>query len=163
MATVVNIKNEECDVYIGRPRAGQRNKWGNPFKDGSREQNIADYKKHLWQQIKRGEVTISDLKNLRGKRLGCFCKPLPCHGDIIVKAIEWAEQQKPPVTWKMIILYKTSGKTYTEELRGVGREKAKRHAIYKGPDHLRQSKWQRGKNGSLWIESDFCKINLKPV
>jgi hypothetical protein len=25
---------------------------------------------------------------LRGRRLVCFCKPLPCHGDIIVEYIE---------------------------------------------------------------------------
>jgi hypothetical protein len=26
--------------------------------------------------------------DLYGKRLGCFCKPKPCHGDVIV---EWLE------------------------------------------------------------------------
>jgi hypothetical protein len=28
--------------------------------------------------------------DLKGKYLGCFCKPLACHGDVIV---EWLEQQ----------------------------------------------------------------------
>jgi hypothetical protein len=29
-----------------------------------------------------------DLEPLRGKRLACWCAPLPCHGDVIV---EWLE------------------------------------------------------------------------
>ena len=28
------------------------------------------------------------LEPLRGKRLACWCKPLPCHGDIIVEMLE---------------------------------------------------------------------------
>jgi len=27
------------------------------------------------------------LEPLRGKRLGCWCKPLPCHGDVIVELL----------------------------------------------------------------------------
>lgn len=29
-----------------------------------------------------------DLEPLRGKRLACWCHPLPCHGDVIV---EWLD------------------------------------------------------------------------
>jgi hypothetical protein len=29
-----------------------------------------------------------DLKELLGKRLGCFCAPSKCHGDILLKAIK---------------------------------------------------------------------------
>jgi hypothetical protein len=28
---------------------------------------------------------------LKGKRLGCFCKPLACHGDVIKEYIEGQE------------------------------------------------------------------------
>ena len=31
---------------------------------------------------------INDLHELKGKTLGCFCKPQPCHGDILIKLIE---------------------------------------------------------------------------
>ena len=24
-------------------------------------------------------------KELKGKRLGCWCKPLPCHGDVLAE------------------------------------------------------------------------------
>lgn len=29
-----------------------------------------------------------DLEPLRGKRLACWCHPLPCHGDVIVELLE---------------------------------------------------------------------------
>ncbi len=79
-------------MYIGRG-----SKWGNPFPihnptGNTREVVIKKYKKWLWEQIKSGRITIDDLKSLDGQRLGCFCKPLACHGDVLVQAIEWAKQ-----------------------------------------------------------------------
>lgn len=91
MCIVVNKYKSAFDVYIGRG-----SKWGNPFvigKDGNREQVIERFREHLWQQIKSGDVTINELKELNGKRLGCFCKPLPCHGDVIQLAVQWAMNQ----------------------------------------------------------------------
>lgn len=88
MPEVVNLKKDSYDVYIGR---GSR--WGNPFhigKDGTREDVIQKYRIWLWREIKAGRITKEDLKALRGKRLGCFCKPEACHGDVLVAATEWA-------------------------------------------------------------------------
>ena len=28
-------------------------------------------------------------RQLQGKTLGCFCKPDPCHGDIIKEYLDW--------------------------------------------------------------------------
>lgn len=87
MTTVVNKYKEDYDVYIGRGSI-----WGNPYtigEDGDREVVIAKYRSYLWSQIEAGFITKEQLLSLDGKRLGCFCKPKPCHGDIIVKAIEW--------------------------------------------------------------------------
>jgi len=89
--TVVNIYKESYDIYIGR---GKGSEWGNPFligKDGTREEVIAKYKLYLWQKIKSGVVTKEKLISLDNKRLGCFCKPQACHGDVIAKAVEWAK------------------------------------------------------------------------
>jgi len=78
--TVVNItKGMEYDVFIGRP-----SKWGNPFKiggDGTREQVIEKYRKRIMAR----PALLKDLHELRGRRLGCFCFPKPCHGDILAK------------------------------------------------------------------------------
>ena len=77
-AKVVNLKREAYDVYIGRG-----SKWGNPFKigpDGDRMEVIAKYREHL----RRNQHLIRAAKaELVGKRLGCYCAPHPCHGDIL--------------------------------------------------------------------------------
>ena len=91
--TVVNKYKEEYDIYIGR---GRGSKWGNPYaigEHGTRDEVIEAYRRFLWKQIRSGDVTIEDLLELDGKRLGCFCKPQACHGDVIAKAVEWAKAQ----------------------------------------------------------------------
>lgn len=83
--TVVNIKkNEPYDVYIGR---GRGSIWGNPFvvgADGDRLQVIEKYRRHL----KKSPELMAALPSLKGKRLGCFCAPKACHGDVIVEFVE---------------------------------------------------------------------------
>lgn len=67
------------DVYIGRP-----SKWGNPFiigKDGDRSAVIAKYETWLMRQTH----LVKALPELKGKTLGCFCAPLPCHGDVLAR------------------------------------------------------------------------------
>ena len=76
---VVHCKGEPFDMYIGRP-----SKWGNPFvigKDGTRAEGIAKYE--AWLRT-RPEL-IAALPELHGKVLGCWCSPLPCHGDVLVR------------------------------------------------------------------------------
>ena len=78
--TVVNIKREECDVYIGRPSV-----WGNPFQigpDGNRDEAIAKYRQHIQNNP---DLLERAKKELVGKRLGCYCKPRSCHGDILAE------------------------------------------------------------------------------
>jgi hypothetical protein len=80
---VVNKYKNEYDVYIGRG-----SKWGNPFvigKDGNREEVIEKYEKALSGNVELLKVLLSELE---GMRLGCFCKPSACHGDVLVKYIE---------------------------------------------------------------------------
>jgi len=90
MAIVVNKRTSTYDVYIGRG-----SKWGNPFvmkSEADRERVIEQFRKYLWEQIKAGVITKDELRALDGKRLGCFCKPKACHGDVIVAAIEWSKR-----------------------------------------------------------------------
>lgn len=80
---VVNIrKTDKKYVYIGRP-----SKYGNPFtidKDGDRKTVVKKYE--TWINKPAQSALRADIKkNLKGKILGCFCKPLACHGDIIAK------------------------------------------------------------------------------
>ena len=70
------------DVYIGRP-----SKWGNPYTigvyDGSRSEVIAKFEEYA-----REKFTREELLELRGKTLVCWCKPLACHGDVLVDLVE---------------------------------------------------------------------------
>lgn len=76
---VVHSKKDQFDVYIGRP-----SKWGNPFvigKDGDREEVIA---KFLEWVVKQPHL-MREIHTLHGKRLGCFCAPAMCHGDVLAE------------------------------------------------------------------------------
>ncbi|MBL7184992.1 MAG: DUF4326 domain-containing protein [Phycisphaerae bacterium] len=79
---VVNLRKEGYDVYIGRG-----SKWGNRFvigRDGSREEVITKYK----ERILRNDELLSCLGQLKDKVLGCYCKPLACHGDVLVELVD---------------------------------------------------------------------------
>lgn len=81
---VVNIKSE-YDIFIGRP-----SKWGNPFtvKEYGREKAIEKYRLYIKDKLSSGELTKSDFKELHNKRLGCFCYPKKCHGDILKRIVD---------------------------------------------------------------------------
>ncbi len=75
---VVHCKKAPYDVYCGRP-----SKWGNPFtigKDGTRKEVIEKFREYL---LTSG--LIDDILELKGKILGCWCKPLSCHCDILAE------------------------------------------------------------------------------
>jgi hypothetical protein len=75
--TVVNKRHDDYDENICRP-----SKWGNPFiinRDGDRWQVIEKYRQWILTQ----PHLIAGLRELKGKRLGCVCFPLACHGDVL--------------------------------------------------------------------------------
>ena len=90
--SVVHCKRDSFDIYIGRP-----SKWGNPFtigKHGSRATVIELYRRDLWDRIKNEDDDfLHDLAALDGKKLGCFCAPQACHGDVLVSASRWAKSR----------------------------------------------------------------------
>jgi hypothetical protein len=66
-------------IYIGRP-----SKWGNPFvigKDGTRQEVVQKYKDY----ILTNQSLLSQIQELRGKDVVCFCAPQQCHGDILIE------------------------------------------------------------------------------
>lgn len=67
-------------VYIGR-----NSLWGNPFKigpDGDRQDVCRQYE----DMLKEHPELVQDIKaQLKGKDLVCFCAPLQCHGDTILR------------------------------------------------------------------------------
>jgi Domain of unknown function (DUF4326) len=94
-----NLKKwvEDSDnVYIGRKGVvfvdgkrfpEQASPFANPFKitpTCSREKVLQMYTTYITDKIQRGEV---DLLQLVGKRLGCWCAPKACHGDVLVNLL----------------------------------------------------------------------------
>jgi Domain of unknown function (DUF4326) len=89
-ALVAWAKAEGRFVYIGRQvRGWKQSDWANPFKEGvhgDRDAIIAAYRHHL--DLSPG--LKMRLPELRGKVLGCWCHPAPCHGDVLCEAAaEW--------------------------------------------------------------------------
>lgn len=85
---VVNLKSEPYDVRIDR-----RTKWGNPFRvgpDGSRADVI---RKHMEWLFCQPEL-MESFDELRGKRLGCWCSPRPCHGDTLARLANSDKQER---------------------------------------------------------------------
>ncbi len=77
---VVHVAVENHEVYIGRGTP-----WGNPYiigRDGTREQCIAQHKKDL---LRNPSMLTRIQQELKGKVLGCHCKPKACHGDTYVE------------------------------------------------------------------------------
>jgi len=93
--TVVNLKGHKDDpafsdvIYVGR--AANRGGWrlaqsrlASPFspgRDGSREEVVVKYRTYL---LSRPDL-LALLPDLRGRRLGCWCVPEPCHGHVIAE------------------------------------------------------------------------------
>ena len=81
---VINIKRDEKPdnyTYIGRG-----SKWGNPFvmnSQSNRDVVVKLYKEY----IENKKELMNDLEELRGRTLGCYCKPLKCHGDVLIELL----------------------------------------------------------------------------
>ncbi|WP_417667114.1 DUF4326 domain-containing protein [Pseudidiomarina sp.] len=87
---VINIKKDteykgltssESYEYIGRGSY-----WGNPYsmyKDGDDRCEVIRKFKYDFDFEKFPNKDKSKVYSLAGKRLGCFCKPEACHGDVL--------------------------------------------------------------------------------
>jgi hypothetical protein len=105
---IVHCQRDAYDIYIGRgrcPRTGRPGKWGNPFSHrqsrvagvivvGSIDEAIEPYRLHLWEEIRLGRLPLARLAALHGKRLGCWCAPRRCHGEVLEAAAFWALGQQ---------------------------------------------------------------------
>ena len=87
---VVNLRQEDYDVYIGRAGRGQDGYFGNPFPLGrqSRGATIERYRGYFLNRLRTDERFARRVRELKGHTLGCFCKPHPCHGDVIAEYLD---------------------------------------------------------------------------
>ncbi len=112
---VVNAYREKFDVYIGREPSfgyvarnqsiaasstdaahlGMAGTFGNPYflpGEWQRDMVIAKFKQYFWRKVNDDPEFRGAVRALEGRRLGCFCKPESCHGDIIA---DWLEAGCP--------------------------------------------------------------------
>lgn len=99
MTRVVNLRREHFDVYIGRAGRGYDGYFGNPVCVGRRcsecdrvhstpVSTIPCFTVYFYKRLKDDPEFAKRVEQLRGKTLGCFCKPKPCHGDVISQYLE---------------------------------------------------------------------------
>lgn len=82
---VVNVRKEQSDVYIGRP-----SKYGNPYvigRDGDREKVVRLYKIWFFNPLQQ-QLREDARRELKGKKIGCYCHPLACHGDVLAEYVD---------------------------------------------------------------------------
>lgn len=89
---VVNLRRAPYDVYIGRAGHGQDGYFGNPFpiETWGRDEALEAFGVHFLTRVVDDPEFRSRVLSLHGKRLGCFCKPKACHGDIMA---EWIDRK----------------------------------------------------------------------
>ena len=104
LPTVVHLRRlkgkvvQDCDVYIGRAcnmggwRLSESN-WHSPYsvKQYGRDEAIERYRTYIESNTNH---LLDDLHELTGKRLGCWCKPSRCHGDILRELFKKHIQEK---------------------------------------------------------------------
>jgi hypothetical protein len=98
----------EDKIYIGRANKSYKlpaSPLANPFaigKQGDRKTVIQKYRVWLWQSVKyyldTREITpvVQELMNIANRvkngediTLICWCSPQECHGDIIIRCVNW--------------------------------------------------------------------------
>lgn len=94
------MKNKDEHVYIGRKGVvfinGTRfplydSIWANPYKINetqTREKVIQLYSEYIQEKLESDNNLVNELLKLKGKKLGCWCKPEYCHGDILIELIK---------------------------------------------------------------------------
>ncbi len=98
---VVHHKKEDYDVLIDRTT-----KWGCPFsyREGTRAKYILPTRKEAieayreWITNGEGKYLLNDLHELKGKTLGCWCKPKTCHGDVLVELVNNLDKSRTGFT-----------------------------------------------------------------
>lgn len=95
----VKVLNKYKDSIVGSNYIGRGSPLGNPYpitKENPRVEVIQRYSEYLDEMIAKEDPTITkeldrltNIALVEGEvRLHCFCKPKPCHGDVIAKIIE---------------------------------------------------------------------------
>jgi len=79
-------------VFIDKQRFPKcSSNFANPFKidkDGTRDEVIQKYKTYIIKKLKDNVFLQKELIQMKGKNIGCWCFPEPCHGDVLLELID---------------------------------------------------------------------------
>lgn len=88
----------KCIVIINGKRYPKKDSlFANPFKideKTNREEVLKKYKIYIKEKIEKNPDLKNELLKLDNKKLGCWCKPFKCHGDILIKMIKKIKKMK---------------------------------------------------------------------
>lgn len=90
---LINYRTYNLDKSKVTP-IDKRSDFDNPYKissDCTREQSVKSYRNYFEWRIKTDAWWRGEVKKLRGGTLGCWCVPLPCHRDVIIKYLDGLE------------------------------------------------------------------------
>jgi hypothetical protein len=101
MVVVVNIHDEKCDIAVCRPGV-----FGNPFTHlltkmlpvgfhvKTREDAVAKFADYFYSEYGRKLRQKALIEIPDGSKIGCYCVPKPCHGEIIAGYLNWKRNYK---------------------------------------------------------------------
>jgi len=92
MYTVLNLRSLPTWTGVPIQRIDRSTPFGNPFHISSRctrELAIARFTEY-WLSPEIEPLRALAVQTLRGHDLACWCAPLPCHGDVLMK---WLYQE----------------------------------------------------------------------
>lgn len=92
------VGNRRLDVYIGRDRH-TNGRFGNPVRIGATcpvckavhrdgGSTLPCYRVTLLVRLRAEPAFVELVRRLRGRSLACWCKPSPCHGDVLAAVAE---------------------------------------------------------------------------
>jgi hypothetical protein len=163
---VKDTKNEYIGragiVFIDGERYPKRSSpFHNPFKigkDGDRDEVINKYRSYIIDNIGKNEILMKQLISMKGKRLGCWCYPDACHGDVLLELIDMYTKPsttqpsttKPSTTQPSIIKDKSANIQYIP---------------YKYTKEDKEWRINGGKTGRKWTrtEKQMCERHTKNV
>lgn len=85
-------------VYVGRPTM-----FGNPFSvphDGTRKEVIEKFEQYVRS---RPDLLAHIRRELRGKNLICWCAPLPCHADVLLRLANAPDLREVPSDLSIVL------------------------------------------------------------
>ena len=87
-------------MYIGRDMSHHvtgafGSKWGNPYKTRKKDKkSLKKCLKKYEEYVRSNPDLLNAVMELEGKELGCWCKPSPCHGDILIKLFKLLKERQ---------------------------------------------------------------------